>query len=116
MIITTTSTIEGRPVRDYLGLVGGEVIVGADIFKDVFASIRDIVGEDYALGIELDMDTSFAEDLELESIEFVRLGEKLQEHYGEKVDLVAWFAEFDVDQIINLTVGELVDYIRRSVA
>jgi len=78
--------------------------------------VRDIVGEDYALGIELDMDTSFAEDVELESIEFVRLGEKLQERYGEKVDLVAWFAEFDVDQIINLTVGELVDYIRRSVA
>jgi len=78
--------------------------------------VRDIVGEDYALGIELDMDTSFAEDLELESIEFVRLGEKLQERYGEKVDLVAWFAEFDVDQIINLTVGELVDFIRRSVA
>lgn len=78
--------------------------------------VRDIVGEDYALGIELDMDTSFAEDLELESIEFVRLGEKLQEHYGEKVDLVAWFAEFDVDQIINLTVGELVEFIRRSVA
>jgi uncharacterized protein YbjQ (UPF0145 family) len=44
MIITTTSTIEGRPVRDYLGLVGGEVIVGADIFKDLFASIRDVVG------------------------------------------------------------------------
>jgi len=78
--------------------------------------VRDIVGEDYALGIELDMDTSFAEDLELESIEFVRLGEKLQERYGDRIDLVAWFAEFDVDQIINLTVGELVDFIRRSVA
>ena len=88
----------------------------AQVLELVEGLVRDIVGEDYALGIELDMDTSFAEDLELESIEFVRLGEKLQEHYGEKVDLVAWFAEFDVDQIINLTVGELVDFIRRSVA
>ena len=88
----------------------------AQVLELLEGLVRDIVGEDYALGIELDMDTSFAEDLELESIEFVRLGEKLQEHYGEKVDLVAWFAEFDVDQIINLTVGELVDYIRRSVA
>lgn len=88
----------------------------AQVLELLEGLVRDIVGEDYALGIELDMDTSFAEDLELESIEFVRLGEKLQEHYGEKVDLVAWFAEFDVDQIINLTVGELVDFIRRSVA
>ena len=88
----------------------------AQVLELLEGLVRDIVGEDYALGIELDMDTSFAEDLELESIEFVRLGEKLQEQYGEKVDLVAWFAEFDVDQIINLTVGELVDFIRRSVA
>ena len=44
MIITTTPTIEGRPIRDYLGIVTGEVIVGANIFKDMFANIRDIVG------------------------------------------------------------------------
>jgi len=44
MIIATTPTLEGRPVRDYLGIVTGEVIVGANIFKDLFAGIRDIVG------------------------------------------------------------------------
>jgi uncharacterized protein YbjQ (UPF0145 family) len=44
MIITTTTAIEGRPVRDYLGVVTGEVIVGANIFRDLFASVRDIVG------------------------------------------------------------------------
>lgn len=44
MIITTTSTLDGRPVRDYLGLVGGEVIVGADVIKDIFASITDFLG------------------------------------------------------------------------
>ena len=42
--MTTTSTIEGQPVREYLGVVTGEVIVGANIFKDLFAGIRDIVG------------------------------------------------------------------------
>ncbi|MBX9729576.1 MAG: heavy metal-binding domain-containing protein, partial [Sphingopyxis sp.] len=42
MILSTTTTIEGRPVRDYLGIVTGEVIVGANIFKDLFAGIRDI--------------------------------------------------------------------------
>lgn len=44
MLITTTSVVEGRPVRQYLGLVVGEAIVGANIFKDFFAGIRDIVG------------------------------------------------------------------------
>ncbi len=44
MIVTTTPSIEGRPAREYLGIVTGEVIVGANIFKDLFAGIRDIVG------------------------------------------------------------------------
>lgn len=44
MIITTTNTVEGRPVEDYLGIVTGEAIIGANIVKDVLAGIRDIVG------------------------------------------------------------------------
>src|SRR3546814_31763 len=44
VIVTTTHTIEGRPIRQYLGIVTGEVIVGANIFRDLFANIRDIVG------------------------------------------------------------------------
>ena len=44
MIVSTTALIEGRPVQSYLGLVTGEVIVGANIVRDIFASITDIVG------------------------------------------------------------------------
>jgi uncharacterized protein YbjQ (UPF0145 family) len=44
MMLSTTNTIEGSPVKDYLGIVTGETIIGANIFKDLFASIRDIVG------------------------------------------------------------------------
>lgn len=43
-ILTTTPTVEGRPVQQYLGVVTGEVIVGANLFRDLFASVRDIVG------------------------------------------------------------------------
>ncbi len=43
MLITTTHTIEGRDL-DYKGLVTGEAILGANLFKDIFAGIRDIVG------------------------------------------------------------------------
>jgi uncharacterized protein YbjQ (UPF0145 family) len=42
--ITTTPTIEGRRIQRYLGIVTGEAILGANIFKDLFAGIRDIVG------------------------------------------------------------------------
>ncbi|TIX49276.1 heavy metal-binding domain-containing protein [Alteraurantiacibacter aquimixticola] len=44
MIVTTTPTIEGKPIQDYLGVITGEVIVGANVFRDIFAGIRDIVG------------------------------------------------------------------------
>lgn len=44
MIHSTTPAIEGKPAREYLGVVTGEAILGANIFKDFFANIRDIVG------------------------------------------------------------------------
>jgi uncharacterized protein YbjQ (UPF0145 family) len=44
VIVTTTQGVEGRRVQAYLGLVSGEAILGANIFRDVFARVRDIVG------------------------------------------------------------------------
>lgn len=44
MILSTTHTIENRNITEYLGVVTGETIIGANIFKDIFAGIRDIVG------------------------------------------------------------------------
>jgi uncharacterized protein YbjQ (UPF0145 family) len=44
MIITTTPTVEGARIREYRGIVTGEAIMGANIFRDLFAGLRDIVG------------------------------------------------------------------------
>ncbi len=44
MILTTTSILEGKTITDYKGLVTGETIFGANVFKDIMASVRDIVG------------------------------------------------------------------------
>ncbi|HTN98678.1 MAG TPA: heavy metal-binding domain-containing protein [Nordella sp.] len=44
MLVTTTNAIEGRRILEYKGLVAGEAILGANLFRDLFASIRDIVG------------------------------------------------------------------------
>lgn len=44
LTLTTTSTIEGKKITRYLGIVTGEAILGANVFKDIFAGIRDIIG------------------------------------------------------------------------
>jgi uncharacterized protein YbjQ (UPF0145 family) len=44
MLMTTTAVVEGRRVSQYLGVVTGEAIIGANIFRDMFATVRDIVG------------------------------------------------------------------------
>ena len=44
MLVTTTPNIEGKKIIDYKGLVSGEAILGANLFKDLFASITDVIG------------------------------------------------------------------------
>jgi uncharacterized protein YbjQ (UPF0145 family) len=44
MLMTTTSVVDGKPVSRYLGVVTGEAIIGANIFRDMFAAVRDVVG------------------------------------------------------------------------
>jgi uncharacterized protein YbjQ (UPF0145 family) len=44
MLMTTTATVDGKPITRYLGIVTGEAIIGANIFRDIFAGVRDIVG------------------------------------------------------------------------
>lgn len=44
MVVTTTPNLEGRAVREYLGIVTGEAIMGANVFRDFVAGIRDFVG------------------------------------------------------------------------
>jgi acyl carrier protein len=86
----------------------------SDVLADVVGFITQVLGADYVDGMDIDLDTSFNTDLEIESIEFVALSEVLREHYGDAVDFVAWIADMDVDEIIALTVGELVEFIEQS--
>lgn len=82
-----------------------------DVLATVAALIVEVVGEDFLFDTTIGMATSFNEDLELESIEFVALSERLLEHYGARVDFVAWIGDMELDEIIALRVGQLVDYI-----
>ena len=82
-----------------------------EVLDAVRTIIANVIGEDYVQELEIDVDTSFHEDLDIESIEFVALGEALGERYGERVDLAGWIASMDVDDIIDMKVGRLVEHI-----
>ena len=81
------------------------------VLADLERLLIEVIGDDLLLDGPLTMATSFDEDLQLESIEFVALSEKLLETYGERVDFVGWLAEMELDDIIALTVGQLVEFV-----
>lgn len=82
-----------------------------EILATVERLIGEIAGEELLLTVSITPATSFNADLELESIEFVALAEKLQQHYGAEVDFVGWISQKSLDEIIALTVGDLVELI-----
>jgi acyl carrier protein len=81
------------------------------VLGDVARMIRDVIAEEWTQQITIGMDTSFAKDLELESIEFVALAERIRNEYGKGVNLAGWLAGMDLDQILALRVGQLVEFI-----
>jgi len=82
-----------------------------DVLRTVERLLIDVVGDELTLTGPITAATSFNADLELESIELVALAEKLGDHYGPSVDFVGWISAKELDQIIALTVGELVEFI-----
>ena len=63
MLVTTTPIIEGKRIVKYYGIVSGETIIGANVFRDLFASIREIqaqaakLGANAVIGVDLDYET-----------------------------------------------------------
>jgi acyl carrier protein len=84
------------------------------ILADVRAMLIEIIGAEYVLGLDIGMATSFEDDLELESVEFVRLSAMLTDHYGDRINFVRFLADKSLNEIIGLTVGEVVTYIANS--
>jgi acyl carrier protein len=83
----------------------------AEVLAEVTEMIAEVIGVDELVGLEIGLETSFQDDLEVESIEFVVLSERLMARYGEEVDFVGWMAGMELDEIIALTVGDLVAFV-----
>ncbi|MER6435629.1 MULTISPECIES: phosphopantetheine-binding protein [unclassified Streptomyces] len=88
----------------------------ATVLADLSAVLR-VVLEEYGLDdFEITMETSFHDDLELESIDLVTLSAQLREFYGERVNFAAFIADRGLEEIIGLTVGDLVGHVVDTLA
>jgi acyl carrier protein len=85
------------------------------IVEQIAAVIREAVAEDWIREFEIGPDTSFNDDLELESIEFVAIASGLQQRYGAQVDLIGWLSGRQFDELIRLRVGDIANFVARAV-
>jgi acyl carrier protein len=82
----------------------------------VIAKIRSSIAEDWIQDFDIDPETRFNDDLELESIEFVKIADAIQAHYGQELDIIGWLSGKSIQELIGLSVGELTDYVAGAVA
>jgi acyl carrier protein len=85
----------------------------AEVLAIVAQIIREVVGDEWAGDLTIDMETSFNNDIELESIEFVAIGEQLTAQFGDRLDFAGWLSGMELHDIIALRVGQLVEHIAR---
>jgi acyl carrier protein len=88
----------------------------SSVLDEIVGILTEVLGPEFLLDCQISPDTSFNDDLALESIEFVKLSERLQERYGERVNLVAFIGDMDIDGIMALTVGQVVGYVEAQLA
>lgn len=86
----------------------------ADVLADVRRIVVEVIGEDYVSELDIERDTAFRADLDVESIELVALGEALRSRYGDDIRLAQWIGDMTLDEIIAMTVGQLVDHVVTS--
>ena len=77
----------------------------------VIDKIRSTINEDWIHDYEIKPETRFNEDLEIESIEFVKIANAIQQHYGDRLNIAAWLSGKSITELIGLNVGQLVNYI-----
>jgi acyl carrier protein len=86
------------------------------IVDDITRILVEVIGDEFLLDTEVTTETTFSHDLELESIEFVAMAEKLQERYAGRVDFTAFLAGLEIDEILALSVGQLAGHVARSLS
>ena len=86
------------------------------VFAEIDGMLRKVLAELGVDDVEISEQTSFNEDLELESIDLVTLTALATERWGEPVNLAEFLADKDLDEVISLKVGDLVDFVAAALA
>ncbi|GAB3930807.1 phosphopantetheine-binding protein [Kribbella albertanoniae] len=81
------------------------------VLADISAMLRALLDEYGLDDVEITRATKFHDDLELESIDLVGLSGRLRDHYGDKINFASFIADKELEEIIAVTVGELVDFV-----
>jgi acyl carrier protein len=96
------------------GMTMGSAAVGLTeqwLLAELIGMLADVTGEDERWAARITPASRIEADLSLDSVEFAALGARLRGRYGDRVDLAAVLAGLDIDQVIGLTVGDLVGYL-----
>ncbi len=88
----------------------------ASITSSLKKIIVEVIGEDFISEEEINIENTFTEDLEMESIEIVQFADLVKSKYGEKANLTKWMSDMDLDQIIHLKLQEVIDFINQEIS
>lgn len=86
------------------------------VFAEIAGMLRAILDDVGLDDLEITRESRFTEDLDLESIDLVTLAAKLEERYGRQVNFAVFVAGMELDELIDLTIGRLVDYVVQRLA
>jgi acyl carrier protein len=82
-----------------------------EIFDLMKKFITEVIGEEFVEEMDITPESSFTKDLEMDSIEIVSFSEKIKAHFGNQMDFTGWLSSMDLDQLINLNLGMIINYI-----
>ncbi|MFP7655477.1 MULTISPECIES: acyl carrier protein [Chryseobacterium] len=82
-----------------------------ELFTLLKGFITEVIGEEFVEEMDITPESSFTKDLEMDSIEIVSFSEKIKAHFGDQIDFTGWLSSMDLDQLINLDLRMIINYI-----
>jgi acyl carrier protein len=82
-----------------------------EIFNKIVDLITEVIGKDFIDEYNIEMESTLTGDLEMESIEIVQLSEKIIMFYGKDVDLYSWFTKMTLEELVNLSIKDIVNFL-----
>ncbi|PIF46678.1 acyl carrier protein [Chryseobacterium sp. 52] len=82
-----------------------------ELFTLLKGFITEVIGAEFVEEMDITPESSFTKDLEMDSIEIVSFSEKIKAHFGEQIDFTGWLSSMDLDELINLDLRMIINYI-----